>query len=353
MSKTIKTLILVSVLCFGMVLISGCNLSKKSVDIEEKCCQECLNFIIEAQDSQKCLDNPEISDQCREFFEKNPDKEKSCLAGEIIIPPVKPPVSPPPAGDGFKPGDIFGKCDQPYVWWKDFEEIEKKFKGKKWSGALISNYPYSYTITLKVEELKINFESLKDVIAATKSAKQAGQWTPCDPYGLLVRTAPIGGGIEVVGSATVDYSTPMINPSTIGPSGRSGTWTCFVTNDPIPVKILGNMYFTDKGFLMSSTVISAGCQADNMLDLYLEETPPEGCTGLKLEGYCDVDEVTYRWRYNMKDEWIDALLIGNNFRLLDNGHIVFDEESNIVSSTTRGPEGGTEGGISGTLYLSP
>lgn len=79
MPKIIIILILAVVLCLGIVAIFG-HLFFKNYQpgdrIEEICCAKCLDFISKTPDSEKCLANSEINDQCREFFKKILTKKK-------------------------------------------------------------------------------------------------------------------------------------------------------------------------------------------------------------------------------------------------------------------------------------
>jgi len=158
--RTTRNLILIFILCFGAVLFSGCTLFKgrqilpTGTDIEKTCFGECLDFISKTPGAEKCLANLEISKECREFFEKNPVKDKECMAGKIVtIPDIIPPGTVIPGKE---------KQDQETA---QFYEMKRKYENKKWRGTLkgeeVATNPviggYTKTYTARIDEMRMIF----------------------------------------------------------------------------------------------------------------------------------------------------------------------------------------------------
>jgi len=118
MPKTIKIVILVSIFCFGAVLLSGCALFT-GAGIEKTCCEDCLGYILKTPGSEKCSANPKLSKECSEFFEKNSDKEKECLEGALVALP------------GTVPGQEVQNQET-----AQYYEFKKKYENKKWRGTM-------------------------------------------------------------------------------------------------------------------------------------------------------------------------------------------------------------------------
>jgi len=146
MIKKTKILILISVLCVGValifsfILLENKGILRIGINLENKCCEECLIFSSGTIDSQKCLDNPKISEKCREFFEKNPKKEEDCLTGKIVIPSATN---------------------------TQYDELKAKYENKKWHGTikgettvpLVSDADCKFTYTARIDEMRINFNA--------------------------------------------------------------------------------------------------------------------------------------------------------------------------------------------------
>lgn len=156
MSKTIKITILVSIFCLGAVLLSGCVLFT-GTDIEKICCEDCLEYIAKTPGAEKCLDNPEITKECREFFEKNPTKNDECLEGKIVTPTDV--VLP------GEPGTISPEQEAQNQEVAQYYEFKKKYENKKWRGAMNGEVAITMTgtdsctqrYTARINEMRMIF----------------------------------------------------------------------------------------------------------------------------------------------------------------------------------------------------
>ncbi|MBN1258488.1 hypothetical protein JXA05_01895 [Candidatus Peregrinibacteria bacterium] len=79
MSKKILITTLFIMLLFSVSFLSGCGkkTNENFVNLRNNCCQECVSYIHTFDDEKSCLDNPNISDECLNFFEEN--KDENCL----------------------------------------------------------------------------------------------------------------------------------------------------------------------------------------------------------------------------------------------------------------------------------
>jgi hypothetical protein len=273
-------------------------------NIDQACCLKCHNIANpenEASGSSKeeksCLESTDLGKECKDFFQKNPERGKECSNSQLetlAIPTATPGKGEEGNNGGL--GGLFGKltgqkCDHEYVWWRDMEEIEKRFKDKKWSGTLTgeSYCPNGdgYEYKVQVKDLHIVFDSdLDGLLKSSRGYKKANIWTPCSDeafYG--------GLGLKTKGSATITYSTFKNQSKASSMSGVCG-YTCTVTNNPIPFNLIGKIMFTDEGLVVVNTAEKIGVDTQKLLETCGQEN--SNCdeekilndTQIKMEGYC-------------------------------------------------------------------
>jgi len=374
------TIIFILIFSFGVMLLLGWVLLKwwqilplSLNSIEESCCRECLDFISKTPDSEKCLDNPKIKEECREFFEKNPDKEKKCAKSISWISWLKYLKfwEKPSGTDNSGLGQWFGKtCDKPYAWWRDLEEIEKRFNGKTWSGTFSADLHnqegdgYSYSV--KISGLHMVFDSDVETFIKTDQSfknKKVNIWTPCTDESYL---GFVGIKMEGIGEITYSIFKNEIQLSCGGLDETHPT-TCVVTNNPIIVDIRGKIYFTDEGIKLFLLPAKPGVNMEEIFSSCGEDL--NSCDteelldkmDIRLEGYCDgtcqmsgdrihcvmnKDDICgYNW--NVKETMGEGLVEFVNERDIR----LNENESNHIGSSFIG-DSEKKYYITGTLYLN-
>lgn len=344
-------------------------------DLERVCCLECHNLVNpenksseENGDQKSCLKDADLSQECKEFFEKNPERETQCSNSELQV--LTPSPTPTPkdqtSGDvgglGNLFGDFFGqKCDHEYVWWRDLEEIEKKFKDKVWSGEFLGDYVSpdgsGYTYTVKVDDLHIVFDSeFNTFLETARSFKQLNAWTPCSQeayYGSL--------GAKMAGSGSVTYS--VFNKATKAASATGiCDWKCTVTNNPIPINLIGRIIFTDEGVKLAVDKEKIGVDTAALLERCGQEDsscdPDQVLEEIEIDmtGYCQgfyCNDDPYYCTMNSGDECSDNWQLNE---IVAEGDVEFLNEKDMKLTNSIGAsyvgDAEKEAFLTGILYLS-
>jgi len=274
------------------------------VDSDKQCCAECQKFAIDLDNQKTCVKSEKLSEECKAYFEKNPDKERECAKSNLWVSFFEflGLWQKPGGADNGGLGQWFGiTCDKPYVWWRDLEEIERRFNGKTWSGTFSADLHdqerdgYSYDV--KISGLHMVFDSsVEPFIKSDQSFKnkKVNIWTPCTDESFLGFM-----GIKMEGSGTITYS--IFKDAIVrggggdcgGPGGMVNTSICTLTNNPIVVNIKGRIFFADSGARLALYPLKLGVNEEEILASCGQET--SNCDTdellnkfeLKLEGYCD------------------------------------------------------------------
>jgi len=335
-------------------------------DINKQCCEECQKFATGSDDQRTCIGSENLSEECRRYFEKNPDKEKKCFKGSFLVSLLEfLGLREKPSDSGL--GQWFGQtCSKPYIWWRDLEEIEKRFKDKTWSGTFSADLHDQegdgYNYSVKISGLHMVFDSdVETLIKSDQSFKKVNIWTPCtdEPFlGFM--------GLKMEGAGEITYSV-FENEEQLGCGGLDETHPtiCVVTNNPIIVNVKGKIYFSDEGTRLALHPLKPGVNEEEILAACGED--PDSCdveeilkkSKISLEGYCDGtcqlshakihclmnDDTCGEW--NVKEiigEGLVDFVDGRDIRLNE------DESTNIATFFHGDSE--KKAYLTGTLYLN-